>query len=309
MKIIDFEIIKNLEITPEDCVEWAETVIKEKNDYVLPKKTSIHFEENNFFNTMPCYSPKLNLFSVKLVSRLVERNPTIKGDILLYDTISGDLKAIVDGTWITCWRTAAVACVAVEKLKSQNAKSISLIGLGNIARAFVLCTNAIRKNESIHLNILAYKNQHELFIKRFEDFKNITFTVFDDVKEMIKVSDVIISCVTNTNSLFDEDDTDFKPGVLVVPVMTKGFQNCDLTFDKIYCDDIPHISNFKYFNQYKHVQELTEVINNHTFVRGGAERILAYNIGIGIQDMYFAAKILEKIEEEEKLKIIDKFWV
>ena len=37
------------------------------------------------------------------------------------------------------------------------------------------------------------------------------------------------------------------------------------------------------------------------------ERILAYNIGISIQDIYFAAKILELVEHRESMS--EKFWV
>lgn len=273
MQQISFEQILKLGITPLECVNWAETVIKNKNNYVLPHKISITYGNECYFNTMPAYMPDMNIIGVKEVSRVTGREPTLQGDILLYDSVSGDMKCFMDGTWITTWRTAAVAAITVEKLKKSDAKNISLMGLGNIARAFVLCIDAIREHEEIELNILAYKDQHELFIERFRNHKNIHIKVFNDVKEMFKISDVIVSCVTAATSLFDENDEDFKPGVLIVPVQTRGFQNCDLTFDKIFCDDIPHISGFKYFNQYKSITEMTDVLNNSTFVRGGGRKI------------------------------------
>lgn len=274
MKQINFNDINNLGITPKECVEWAETVIKNKRNYILPHKISITYGNECYFNTMPAYIPEMNLIGVKEVSRVTGREPTLQGDILLYDSVTGEMKCFMDGTWITTWRTAAVAAITVEKLKKSDAKNISLMGLGNIARAFVLCIDAIRDHEEIELNILAYKDQHELFIERFRNHKNIHIKVFNDVKEMFKISDVIVSCVTAATSLFDENDEDYKPGVLIVPVQTRGFQNCDLTFDKIFCDDIPHISGFKYFKQYKSVTEMTDVLNNFTFVRGGGDDIL-----------------------------------
>lgn len=42
------------------------------------------------------------------------------------------------------------------------------------------------------------------------------------------------------------------------------------------------------------------------FIGGGGDRILAYNIGISIQDIYFASKILERIEDCKEER---KFWV
>lgn len=274
MNQIQFNDINKLGITPKECVEWAETVIKNKRNYILPHKISITYGNECYFNTMPAYIPEMNLIGVKEVSRVTGREPTLQGDILLYDSFTGEMKCFMDGTWITTWRTAAVAAITVEKLKKSDAKNISLMGLGNIARAFVLCIDAIRDHEEIELNILAYKDQHELFIERFRNHKNIHIKVFNDVKEMFKISDVIVSCVTAATSLFDENDEDFKPGVLIVPVQTRGFQNCDLTFDRIFCDDIPHISGFKYFNQYKSVTEMTDVLNNFTFVREGGGDIL-----------------------------------
>jgi ornithine cyclodeaminase/alanine dehydrogenase-like protein (mu-crystallin family) len=237
----------------------------------FPKKVQVHFgqdRDNCYFNTMPSYIPEMNLFGVKVVSRIPNRSPALQGDILLYNSISGDLLAFMDGTWITAWRTAAIAAITVEKLKKEDAKSISIMGLGNIARAFVLCINSIYKHSELNFKILAYKDQHNQFIERFKNFNNIHFEVYSDAKELIRNSEVIVSCVTAKDDLW-ADEKDFKPGILVVPVMTRGFQNCDLAFDKIFCDDIPHISGFKYFKQYKNVTEMTDVLNNFTFVRGG----------------------------------------
>lgn len=306
MKEVSFEEINNLGITPAECVEWASEVIKNKNNYVLPHKISIKYGENCYFNTMPSFIPEKNLFGVKVVSRIPKREPALQGDILLYNSESGDMLTFMDGTWITVWRTAAVAAITVDALKKPDAKSISIIGLGNIARAFVLCIDSIYKQKDITFKILAYKNQHNLFIERFTEYKNIHFEVYQDTKELIRESDIIVSCVTAKDDLF-ADESDFKKGVLVVPVMTRGFQNCDLAFDRIFCDDILHISEFKYFKQYKSVTEMTDVLNDNIFVRGGAERILAYNIGISVQDIFYASKVLEKAGA--KGKIIPKFWV
>ena len=123
----------------------------------------------------------------------------------------------------------------------------------------MLCYEALCGDSTLDVSILAYKNQHEDFIERFRTHKNIHFQVYDDVEGMIGTSDIVVSCVTATDCIFAPDNC-YKKGVLVVPVHTRGFQNCDLFFDKIFCDDIAHISGFKYFKQYKYVSELTDII-------------------------------------------------
>lgn len=310
MKTISFEDIKNLGITPECCVAWADEVIKIKKECDLPPKISIKFgkDHNSFFNTMPSLIPAFNRFGVKEVSRIPERKPALKADILLYDTLNGELLSLMDGTWITTMRTGAVASITINKLQKKDSKIISFIGLGNTARATLLCYNSIVNNKELNIAILKYKNQHESFMKRFSSYSNIHFTVYDNVREMIQNSDVVVSCVTAADSCFAEPE-DFKPGVLVVPVHTKGFQNCDLVFDKIFCDDIKHIEGFKYFKEYKSVTEMTDVMNN---IKSGREndtqRILAYNIGISIQDVFFASKIYDLIIKRDEI-LTEKFWV
>ena len=92
MQQISFEQILKLGITPLECVNWAETVIKNKNNYVLPHKISITYGNECYFNTMPAYMPDMNIIGVKEVSRVTGREPTLQGDILLYDSVSGDMK-------------------------------------------------------------------------------------------------------------------------------------------------------------------------------------------------------------------------
>lgn len=306
--IVKFDDILSLGIKPNSCVEWATEIIKRKGECQLPPKNSIKFGDNCFFNTMPSLIPFINRFGVKEVSRIPSREPALMADILLYDSVTGNLLSFMDGTWITVMRTGAVAAITIDRLKKKNTKNYSFIGLGNTARSTLLCFDEINNHKEICVNLLEYKNQHIDFINRFKKYKNIHFNVYSNIEEMITKSDVIVSCVTATNTIF-ADESFYQPGVLVVPVHTRGFQNCDLVFDKIFCDDIEHISGFKYFNEYKSVTEMTDVLNNAKVGRESeTERILAYNIGISIQDVYFASKINDIISAKCDCNLA-KFWV
>lgn len=307
MRLITFDEIKNLNISPIECIEWAEYVTINKKKYILPEKVSIKYNDTSFFNTMPCYLPEKNIFGVKVVSRIPSRTPSLSGDILLYDTQTGNLLSFMDGTWITTMRTGAIATNSIQTLK-KDTSSISFIGLGNTARATLLCYQALNPNKKINVKLFEYKNQHILFMKRFKNFTNISFTIESDIKKFIQQSDVLVSCITATQNTFSEPNN-YPKGILVVPVHTRGFENCDLVFDKIFCDDISHVQDFKYFKQYKYIKEMTEVSNNYQLCKiSKNDRILVYNIGIAIQDIYFASKIYEKIKEQDFINKT-KFWV
>lgn len=303
MKTITFNDIISLKITAKQCVKWAKYVISHKNHYNLPPKTSIKFGDNCFFNTMP--SLGADIFGVKVVSRIANRTPKLKSDILLYNAKNGELLALIDGTWITAMRTGAVAAITMQLLKKANALELSFIGLGNTARATLLCYDALNSSKDLHINLLAYKKQHLDFMKRFRDFKHIDFCVYDNLCDLASISDVLVSCVTAADSNFVSEEY-FKNGVLIIPVHTRGFQNCDVVFDKIFCDDLGHISHFKYFNQYKFVAEITDILNGKIHGRqDDRERILAYNIGISIHDIYFAMQIYKRFNRQK----LRNFWV
>ena len=312
MQYIDFKTIKELNITPDTCVEWVKEALLHKYDSVLPAKISIKLPGDIFINTMPAYLPKEQRFGVKVVSRYPERKPSLQSDLLLYDTENGKLLALMDGLWITTMRTGAMAALSIQHLQKTNAHTYGFIGLGNTARATMLCLLAVLNNAPIEVNLLRYKDQADLFIERFKAYPNIVFHVCDSCVDLIQESDVVVSCVTVANELFASDEA-FRPGVLVVPVHTRGFQNCDLFFDKVFADDRDHVCEFKYFNRFKRFDEFSRVLLGQNPGReNDQERILAYNIGIALHDVAFASKIgkmiLSEVQQDESVEE-RKFWV
>lgn len=312
MKLIDFTEITKLRISPRDCLAWVRAAFLSKPDAILPPKISTKQEGNIFFNTMPCLIPQIRRFGVKEVSRFPNRVPALKSDLMLYDAENGDLLSVMDATWITAMRTGAVAALAIQTLRVGDAKIYSFVGLGNTARATLLCLlEDARPEEKFVIRLLRYKGQEEIFAKRFSDYGNVSFEYVDSMEALIVGADVIVSCVTAFDTPVAKDEW-FKEGVLVVPVHTRGFQNCDLFFDKVIADDKGHVEGFKYFSKFKQFGELSDVLLGKIPGRESLrERILAYNIGIALHDVYFASKIYDRSRAEEFSLITDqeKFWV
>lgn len=146
------------------------------------------------------------------------------------------------------------------------------------------------------MRLLKYKDQAEQFIEHFQSLENIRFTIADNVEDLFDDADVIISCITQADGLFVENTEVFKPGVLVVPVHTRGFQNCDTIFDKVVCDDVGHVKGFKYFSQFRNLSELGDILRGAKHGRETQEeRIIDYNIGLGIHDAYICSKVYDAV--------------
>lgn len=312
MKIISFEDVKKLNITPVQCYEWVSDAIEHKGDAMLPAKISLKPEmQGVFYNTMPAILPFANCAGVKLVTRYPQREPSLDSQILLYELSTGKHLAVIDGNWITAMRTGAVAAHSIKLLAKSDFFEIGFIGLGNTARAAMKSLLAIYPEKRIKVRLKKYKNQHILFADSFRN-NNLEFIYCDTIEDTVANSDVIVSAAT----CFEGDICDincYREGVLVVPIHTRGFMNCDLHFDKIYADDTNHVKGFKYFNQYKNFAEISDIISGKNCGReNDKQRIIAYNIGIALHDIYFAKKIYELAQGDAEISLKapkDKFWV
>ncbi len=221
----------------------------------------------------------------------------------------------MDGDWITTMRTGAVAAHSINLLANSEFSNVAIAGLGNTAAASLLCLAESNSEKTLEIGLLKYKDQHLVFQNRFSTYPNLRFRVFDDISELAGWSEVFLSCITSTDIDLVDPEV-FRPGSLVVPVHTRGFTLCDLSFDRVFCDDRSHVSGFKYFRQFE--SKLTEVasVTKGEFPgrRSPEERILVYNIGISLHDIFYASKIEERLSSPPACSINlekpqTKFWV
>jgi len=298
MKIITGQDVLNLKISPLDAFEWVREVFCRKRLSNLPPKISMKSDDHRFYNTMPCELPYMNVFGVKEVNRYPGRKPSLDSKMLLYDLKTGKCKALLDANEITAMRTGAVAALAVEIFAVSGYETLGVVGLGEMAHStmrVLLARRRLNHLGKLIVNLYRYKDQAEKFAEEFTG-DDLEYRLFDSMEELIRNSQVVLSCVTYVDGTFAPDSA-FQHGCTIIPVHTRGFQNCDLFFDKIYADDEGHVSGFQYFKQFRYFAELGDVINRTAEGRkNDLERILSYNIGIAAHDVYFAQKIFERCD-------------
>lgn len=321
MKIISAKTIRDLNITPKQCVDWIYESFALKAEAQLPAKISVHPTDTDFFTSMPCLLPEskdnrdIRYFGVKEVHRIEGAVPSLGSDMLLYNAKNGDLLALVDADWITTMRTGAVVAASSKALRKKDASCYGMLGLGNTARASLLCILEAEPEKHFKVKLLRYKDQAEQFIGRFKDYGNVSFEIVDDIQDIARSVDVLISCITSANGLIVEDESIFPPGITIIPVHMRGFQNCDTTFDRVFGDDTGHVRNFKYFPQYHDYNEIGEVLAGRDPGRKSEnQRIIDYNYGLGLHDVLFASKIYEMVAKQglpevEIAKETEKFWI
>lgn len=322
MKTITFQTIAALNIAPRECYQWVEFAIKNKKGSILPPKISMKPRDGVFCNIMPCITNRIgntkNMGGLKIATRYPQRVPSLESQILLMDADSGEFLALMDGTWITAMRTGAVAAHSVVLFAKKDFSTIGMMGLGNVSRSALLTLANLLPERHFHIKLLKYKGQEEDFARRFHQFENLSFTFVDTPEKMTRGSDVVISGATYLPEDVCPNDC-FEKGVLVLPIHTRGFANCDLFFDKIFADDLGHVHHFKYFEKFKSFAEVCDVVNGEKPGReSNDERILVYNIGISLHDICFASRIYEMLDEKGILSTLpdidmagpeEKFWI
>ena len=324
MKIITQQQIKALGISPEMCVQWIGESFAMKKQAQLPAKISVHPADTDFFTSMPCLLPhpahtavnfKRQYFGIKEVHRIEGAVPSLGSDMMLYDAATGELLALLDTDWITTMRTGAVAAVSAKALRKPNATTYGFVGLGNTARATLLCVLHTEPEKHFNVKLLRYKDQAEQFVARFTGYENVSFEVMEQIDEMASTVDVLVSCITSATGQLVSDQA-LLPGITVIPVHMRGFQNCDTTFDRVLGDDTDHVRGFKYFCQFRGYNEIGEVLAGADPGRTSNEqRIIDYNYGLALHDVTFAAKIYELLEHDPQVQCVamvketEKFWV
>lgn len=318
MKLIDFENVKKICNTFDflNYLDWIDDALIQKADFVMPEKIRINQANNNYFAVMPCMYEKEDCVIVKMIGRHDlkenENRPVMMSDMLVYEADTGILKAVLDGEYITTLRTGASAAHSALLYGQENTSVIGCIGLGNI---MTVCLEIfLKKNidRKLTIKLHKYHNHENRIIQRFSNYENITFIICESYEETIIGSDIIFSAVTKVDKNFS-DDNSFKRGCTVIPIMTRGFQNCDLFFDKVFTDEINQIKGFKYFNEFNSLANTTDVLLGLKKGReNNQERILVYNYGLAIHDLYFALKILNASNNLAEVKYNyckDKYFV
>ena len=116
MEVLDFEAVRAIAAqTPDsELIRWVDEALREKSGYTLPPKIHIAQQDGDYYNVMPCIYERGNIAMVKMIGRHSikrgEDRSSMMGDILLYESDTGILRALMDGEYITCLLYTSGAC-------------------------------------------------------------------------------------------------------------------------------------------------------------------------------------------------------
>ena len=309
--IIGEETVKKY-LSIEDVIDCVEKTWRwyGEDKVVMPNKITTDMSEQGvagWFNSMPAYIAPMDVAGIKVVGGYDGNRalglPYIKANLLVTDSKTGVLRALVSGDFINDARTGAQPAI-MTKLLASSTDVITLIGTGLMAYYSLLCMSKVLDMKEIRLCDIS-EEAMDRFIARFPDapFK---FVKCKNNEEGCRGADVIIT-ITNANADLVEEPW-LKKGSLVMTMGSFRETSFDVVrkADKIAVDQVGqslHRGNVKELAEMGEINEnsfdirIPEVLAGKMPARTNPDdRIYAQIIGTGMLDVALAGLVLEKIE-------------
>lgn len=136
----------------QEVIGMVDTVFGEwgNGNVVMPPKVNLDMSRSghdSWSNAMPAYLPTKNVGGLKWVggfgSNPAQGRPYIMGIVVLTDPETGETLALMDGIYISDWRTGASAAVAAKYLAREGTAKIAMIGAGAQGKTAAVCLHEV----------------------------------------------------------------------------------------------------------------------------------------------------------------------
>ncbi|MEG1798752.1 MAG: ornithine cyclodeaminase family protein, partial [Synergistaceae bacterium] len=196
------EEVESLNIQMSDVIAAVEEGwrLKGEGKVEMPAKIGIHPRKNCYIHAMPCWvGGDIDTCGEKWVSgfpmNLEKKMPYNIGLFVLTDSDDGHMKAVMDATWITTWRTGAASAVISKYLADPQSSKLAIIGCGTQGRINV---RAIKTQFPGLKTVGAYDpipaQMERLKAEANELFPDLDVELAPTIEAACKDADIVITC-------------------------------------------------------------------------------------------------------------------
>ena len=216
--------------------------------YHLPALGNIDSSQNDSFAVLPAWNDQV--MGVKAFTHL-PGNPakgleTLASKMLLFSRTTGEPLAVVDGTQLTFWRTAAVSALAADYLAKKDAKSLLLFGSGKLAPYMALAHASVRPLATIYVTGRTPEKVVNTVAAIQSQRPDIRVEAVNDPASVIAQVD-IISCATGAaEPLFSYEQVSAGTHIDLVGNHSRDRRECDsatIQHAKVFVDSRLNVLN------------------------------------------------------------------
>ena len=272
---------------------------------------------HGWLGVMPAYLSRAGSLSTKIVTTYQDNVakygiPSTQAIIVLNNPETGNVEAVIEGSYITAMRTGAVSGVATKYLARKDARSLGLFGGGVQARTQLEAISEVRDIQSVSIYDID-KTRAMSFISHFTADTDIKIKASNTPQEVVGQSDIVVTATTSKTPVFDGHD--LKPGTHInaIGAFTPGSREIDdetVSGSKIIvdsmaaaleeADDIIIPLNKGIITREDIHAELGEIVSGSKPGRTDSnERTLFKSVGLGIQDAAVARLVFNKAQRQK----------
>ena len=150
--------------------------------------------DRNLIGMMPAYYGTGKIAGVKILSVFPDNYkqsiPSHQGEMLVFETETGKVKAVVDADSLTGMRTAAVSAAVTAALARSEAKHLAILGAGLQGRRHLEAISLVRQLEGVTVWDLR-PEAAVMYKQEMEEKLGIAVRVCSTVEEAAKDADII----------------------------------------------------------------------------------------------------------------------
>jgi 1-pyrroline-2-carboxylate reductase [NAD(P)H] len=177
-------------------------------NYKMPQRQIYNLSDDTKQKEAVALLPSWNdeVICTKIFSYFPKNQEPLKSlysNILLFSRTTGESLAILDGTSITYWRTAAVSALASQFLSRKNSETLLLFGTGYLASYLIAAHLSVRKLKKVIIAGRTKNNVENLINSSKQKYPEIQFIESNDLSKEIPQTDIICCATASPIPLFD----------------------------------------------------------------------------------------------------------
>lgn len=309
---LSWEELDSLGVTQLEIINACEKafVAKGNGKVSCPPKHWHQTGPATWFGGMSCYIKDLDGAGIKWQSGNPENakhgRAFIQGFYIL-NKGDGLPISVMNSTWITGKRTACASALTAKYLAKKDSKTLAICGCGLQGRAHLEAMKAMFPSLTTCMAYDIFPAATEKFCKEMSEKVDIKIIPAASAKEAVADADIVVTagpiCSPAQPGITDMDW--LKPGVTVVTIDYDSYLSPEVTraFDYIVTDDIPQTEHTKESGFFTSIDkfevDLADVIVGNKPGRvSDNQKILAFNLGVAIEDLPTAQMLYKKAVEK-----------
>ncbi len=296
-----------------ECVEAVEQVLRlhAAGETIPPSVLGVPVADGGFHIKTAGLTGHASLFAAKINANFPgnpDRHglPTIQGVIVLFDSRSGRVLAVLDSIEITSRRTAAATAVAARYLARPDARVLTVCGCGEQGRSQLRALALVHELRTVFAFDQAAARAEE-YAREMTTELGIEVTPVPDLRAATLQSDICVTCTTARRFILSRDQ--IAPGSFIAGVGADNPEKQELdpallASSTVVADnleqcatigDLHHAIDAGLMSRGDVYGELADIVAGRQPGRRSAEEIIVFDsTGTALQDVAAAELVYRK---------------